>query len=51
MTKILLIAYSIILKKSFLVKNFAKYLVNVYHVFSIILPKPREIFTKSLTNI
>ena len=32
----------------FMVKyNFAKYLINIYHAFNIILPKPCEIFAKS----
>ena len=30
--------------------NFAKYLINIYHVFNIILPKPCEIFGKFLAN-
>ena len=32
-------------------QNFAKYLKNIYHMFNIILPKPCEIFAKSLTKI
>ena len=31
--------------------NFAKYLINLYHVFNIILPKPCKIFGKSLANL
>ena len=32
-------------------KNFAKYLTNIYHMFNIFLPKPYEIFAKSLSNL
>ena len=32
-------------------KNFAKYLTKIYHMFNIILPKPYEIFDKSLSNL
>ena len=38
--------------RNFMVKeNFTKYLINIYRVFNIILPKPCEIFGKSLTKI
>ena len=28
--------------------NFAKYLISLYHVFNIIVPKPCQIFNKNL---
>ena len=31
--------------------NFAKYLINLHHVFNIILLKPCKIFVKYLSNI
>ena len=39
-------------KGSFMVKeNFAKYLINIYYLFNIIMPKPCEIFDKYLTFV
>ena len=32
-------------------QNFAKYLINIYYVFNIILTEPCEIFAKSLANL
>ena len=32
-------------------EDFAKYLINIYHMFNIILPKPCEIFAKFLLKI
>ena len=29
-------------------KNFAKYLINIHHLFNIIVPKPCQIFDKYL---
>ena len=31
--------------------NFVKYLINIYHMFNIILPKPCEIIGKSVTEL